>query len=119
MNFVDALMIGGLCIMVAAGAFLLRTALRAARRADEQGFRRMDDHPGGQLDLYMAFLWSGMLLVQGSNIVLHLQTGSIHNVSLLAWMGTAGDIFICGIFAGRLLLRREMRWHKEKREERA
>jgi hypothetical protein len=117
MVFVDAMMIGGICVMVGACAFLLGTALRALRRGGGQDLRLMDDHPGARLDLYMAFVWGGMLVVQISNILFHKQPGGAYNLSSLTLAATAGDVFACGVFAGRLLLRREMRWYKEKREE--
>jgi hypothetical protein len=56
--------------------------------------------------------------VQATNIFHHMQLGGTIKLSLLSLAAFAADVFICGAYAGRLLLRREMRLEKEKREER-
>jgi hypothetical protein len=106
MNFVDALMIGGICVMVGACAFLLAHALTAARRGRD--LAAAGDHPGRRLDLYMGLFWSGMLLVQATNIMHHMEPGGSYSLPPLTLAATAGALFACGVFAGRLLLRREM-----------
>jgi hypothetical protein len=116
-NFLEALMIAGICVMVGGCAFLLATGLRAARRAGDGDFRLIDDRPGGRLDLYMGLVWSGMLLVLGSNVLLHTGPGRSYNLSALTLAAAAGNILVCGVFAGRLLLRHEMRRCEERREE--
>jgi hypothetical protein len=111
-------MIAGLCLIVGACAFLVGIALKTVRQAGGQDLRLLDPHPGGRLDLYMGAVWSGMLLVQASSVLRHMQPTGTFNLSWLSLAALAGDIFVCGGFAGRLLLRREMRWYKEKRDER-
>jgi hypothetical protein len=118
MVFADAMTIAGLCLIVAACAFLLGITLKTVKQAGGQDLRLVDPHPGGRLDLYMAAVWSGMLLVQASSIVRHMQPAGTFNLSGLSLAALAGELFVCGVFAGRLLLRREIRWYKEKRAER-
>ena len=99
-------------------AVLLGIALKAVKRAGGQDLRLLDPHPGGRLDLYMGIVWSGMLLVQASSILRHMQPTGTFNLSWLSLAALVGDVFVCGGYAGRLLLRREMRWYKEKRDAR-
>jgi hypothetical protein len=117
MDFVDVIMIAGICMMFGACAFLLPTALSAAKRARGQDLRLMDNHPGGRMDFYMSGFWGSMFLVQVSNVLRHVRPDGTYSLSLLALAATAGAIFVCGVYGGRLLLRREQRWVKEKREE--
>jgi hypothetical protein len=56
-----------------------------------------------------------MLLVQASSVLHHIGPGGIYNLSSLTVAATIGNIFICGVFVGRLLLRLEMHWLNEKR----
>jgi hypothetical protein len=119
MNFLDAMTGAGLCLIVGACAFLLGITLKTVRQAGGQDLRLLDPHPGARLDLYMGIVWSGMLLVQASSVLRHMQPTGTFNLSWLSLTALAGDIFVCGVFAGRLLLRREMRWSKEKRETRS
>jgi hypothetical protein len=70
------------------------------------------------LELLMGLVWSGIFLVQLSGILRHAQSGGSYSLSPLAFAGIAATIFVCGAFAGRLLLRREMRWSKERRDTR-
>jgi hypothetical protein len=116
MVFVEAMMIAGLCIIAGAAGFLLVNGLKARRGAGGQDLLA-DEQRGARLDLYMCFVWSGMLLVQASNILLHRDPGGTYHLSSLTLAATAGQILACGVFAGRLLLRRELRWIKEKRDE--
>jgi hypothetical protein len=114
-TFLETLMVAGICVMIGGCAFLLATVLRATKSAGSD-FRPMDYHPGGRLDLCMGLVWSGMLLMLASNVFLHSGPGRTYNLSGLTLAATAGNIFVCGIFAGRLLLRREMRRHEERGE---
>jgi hypothetical protein len=113
MNFLGIMMSAGLAATVLG---CIAVGVLAVRRAGGQvpSF----DNPGWRLDLSMCFVWGGILLVQLSNILIHKESGAIHNISAFGWAGTAGDIFICGVFAGRLLLRREMKPCKDKQDER-
>ena len=52
-----------------------------------------------------------------TKILLHAEPGGTYKLSSLALAATPGNIFVCGVFAGHLLLRREMRWYEEKRDE--
>ena len=111
MEFLELIIIiGGLCIMVGAGAFLIRMWIRVAKQRNGQDLR------GGRLDLYMLCVWSGLLLVQFANILRHAQFDGTFRLSPLTLPATGAVIFVCGICSGRLLLRRELRWHKEERE---
>lgn len=110
MRLVETMMTVGLCMIIGAAAFILAAGIRA-RLAGEP---LKEESPGQRLDAYMLLVWSGMLLVQVSNILLHWDTGSLSHVSTIGWASTAADFFICGCFAGRLLLRREMRWRKQQ-----
>jgi hypothetical protein len=75
------------------------------------------DLRGGRLDLYMLCVWSGLLLVQLAEILRHMQFDGTFRLSTLTLAATGAVILLCGIGAGRLLLRRELRWYREKREE--
>jgi hypothetical protein len=101
----------GFCVMIAGAAFLFTCGLRARRRN-----ALIEFHSSGQFDLFMLFVWGGLLLMQFSSILLHWDPGAIRNLSSLTWAGTGSTIFVCGVFVGRLLLRLEMHRHKEKRE---
>jgi hypothetical protein len=110
-NLVEAILMAGFCVMIAGAAFLFIFGLKARRRN-----ALMEFHSSGQFDLFMLFVWGGLLLVQFSSILLHWDPGATRNLSSLSWTGTGSTIFVCGVFAGRLLLRLEMHRYKEKRE---
>jgi protein-S-isoprenylcysteine O-methyltransferase Ste14 len=114
MNLLDTVMIAGICLAVGACGFLLWTQLAAPRQPDPrlENARRAE-----RLDLYMGIVWSGFLLVQATSVFHHMQRDGTIKLPLLAWAGVAACIFICGGFAGRLLLRREMRREKERHGE--
>jgi hypothetical protein len=116
-NLIDTTMMGGLVLILGACALMVGIALWEKRTGKKGPAATTDEHPGARLDLYLCLVWSGMALVQVSNIALHIQEGAIQNVSRLGWVGTGGTIFACGVFLGRLLLRREIRWYKNKREQ--
>jgi len=63
----------------------------------------------------MSVVWTGMLLVQASSLLLHLELDGSRKLPQFSLMPTAAVLFICGVFAGRLLLRRELRL-AERRE---
>jgi hypothetical protein len=107
MNSASTIIIAGICVMLVGAGALLFAGLRAKRTGAPMGTR---------LDVYMACVWTGMLMVQMSSIVLHWEPAAIYHLSPLTLSATAANIFVCGIFAGRLLLRREMRLQKERQE---
>ena len=113
MHHTTALIIVGICGALGGCAFLVVNELKA-RRTGEQSFHQR----AARLEWYMSFVWSGMFLVQLSSILLHWEAGAIFHVSPVTWAAAAGSIFICGLFTGRLLLRREMHLHREQRDER-
>src|SRR6185369_8506669 len=100
MDFVDVIMIAGICMMFGACAFLLPTALSAAKRARGQDLRLMDNHPGGRMDFYMSGFWGGMFLVQVSNVLRHVRPDGTYSLSLLALAATAGAILYAVSMAG-------------------
>lgn len=108
MGIAGVILIAGICVMVGAFEFLLKPALSAAKRE-----RRL----GGRQDLYMGCFWTGMLLVQAANILQHIQPDGTYKISALTLEGTAASVLFCGMLAGRLLLRGELRRFKKKREE--
>lgn len=110
MNFAEAMMIAGIGIMVGGCGFLLVNGIKAARRAGG----REDGDRGQRLDLYMLFVWGGMLLVQISNMFFHADASGTFHLASLTLASTAGTVLVFGGFAGRLLLRREMRWRGEQ-----
>lgn len=112
LDFLDTMMSAGLGVMVLGSIFIGVLLVRRAR-----GQIPTFDNPGWRLDATVCLVWGGMLLVQLSNILMHKESGTIYNVSTLGWWGTAGYIFILGVFAGRLLLRREMQLYKAKQDE--
>lgn len=118
MDLLDAVMIAGLCLAVGACAFLLTTQLGLAKPTGGQDVHLERARRGEHLDLYMGAVWSGFLVVQATSIFHHVQLGGMIKLSLLSLAAFAADVFICGGFAGRLLLRRELRLAKERREER-
>ena len=107
MDLIDLVMLAGIGLALGACAFLIAAQLR--------------DKPAGQdpvaakarrarrLDVYLAVIWSGFLAVQITNILHHLAPDGTMKLSRLSLTAFAGVVFICGGFAGRLLLRREMR----------
>jgi hypothetical protein len=105
----SAMTIAGLCVMLAGSTFLFISGLKARRRGTLR-----DYHSSGQFDLYMAFVWSGLFLVQLNSILLHWEPGAIQHLSALTWAGTGGTVFSCGVFTGRLLLRWEMRRQEDR-----
>lgn len=111
----DAVMITGLCLAVGACVFLIRTQWEIAKRAGGQDVHLDSTRRGERLDLYMGIVWSGLLLVQTTDVLHHLQRDGTLRLSLLSLAAAAGAVFVCGAFAGRLLLRREMRLYEEKR----
>jgi hypothetical protein len=115
MDMLDAVMIAGICIAVGAGVFLLSTQWQIAKRAGGQDVHLDSTRRGERLDLYMGVVWSGLLLVQVTNVLHHMQHDGTLRLSLLSLAAAAGAVFVCGAFAGRLLLRREMRLGEEKR----
>lgn len=116
MNLVDATLIGSISMMVVAGVFLLRTKFRGA---GGRGRRPTDGYLSWELDLWMALFWMGMLLMQLSQIWLHWDPIWIYHLSPLTFAATACALFACGVFAGRLLLRLEIRRYQEKQQGRA
>jgi len=109
MNLPDTVMIAGLCVAVTACAFLLVARLRSARQSAEPDIHLASTRRSARLDQYMGMVWSGFLLVQGAQIFNHLRPDGTAQLSLLSMGAAAGVVFVCGGFAGRLLLRREMR----------
>jgi hypothetical protein len=114
MAFVQAMMTAGLCVLVGAAGFVLVTAVKRVRQPG--GLRLTDDQRRVRLDWLMAVIWSGMLLVQIGNVILHQDPGGTYHLTSLTLVATGGEIFVCGVFAGRLLLRQELRRLKEKDE---
>lgn len=118
MMFVQTMMTAGLCVILGAGGLIVVTGIRNARRADRNS-RLVELHASGRFDFYMALVWGGMLLVQAGNILLHVGPDGKYNLTSLTLWATASEIFVFAVFLGRLLLRREIRWHKEKQREQA
>ena len=112
MDLPNALLDAGLCVMVVAVLILGRAIWTTSRASGQELLLRKRDN-GLRLDVYLCLVWSGMLLVQASNILLHVDSGGIHNISSLTIVSTAATVFVCGAFAGRLLLRLEMRRYRE------
>jgi hypothetical protein len=118
MDLLDVIMIAGICLSVGACAFLIRAQLRSAKRAGAQDIHLENARRAERLDLYMGAVWTGFLVVQTTSIFHHVQLDGTFRFSLLSLSAFAAVVLICGGFAGRLLLRREMRLDKSKREER-
>jgi len=106
------MMDAGLCILVGACAFLVVTWLKAVRRGSD--YRRPENSL--RLDLFMAIVWSGMVLVQLANVLFHREPNGTFALSSLALAAAGSQLLVCGIFAGRLLLRWELRVMKAKSE---
>ncbi|HTK80088.1 MAG TPA: hypothetical protein VL286_06565 [Rhizomicrobium sp.] len=108
MTLPDIVMIVGVCVAVAACVVLAVKQLRSSK--EEASVRR-----GARLDSYMAVVWSGFLLVQGSEIINHMRPDGRADLPLLSLAAAGSVAFVCGAFAGRLSLRQEMRLDDEKR----
>jgi hypothetical protein len=117
MDMLDAVMVAGICLAVGACAFFLRTQAAIPKHKSGQDFNPERTHRGWRLDLYMCVIWSGFLLVQTTNVFHHVQRDGTINLSLLSLAALAANVFICGAFAARLLLGREMRLETEKHRE--
>ena len=111
MDLANLLLDAGLLVMVAAALIGGRAIWITLRASGDELLRRRRDN-GLRLDLYLGLVWSGMLLVQAGNLLLHRESGGFRNISSLTLVATAGTVFVCGAFAGRLLLRLEMRRNK-------
>jgi len=105
MDYLEMMMIAGLCLMGLAAAFIFRAIFKTAKlRREGQRY----SPPGARLDLYLGALWSGLLLVQLSSLVRHMEPPGPHNLSWLSLTGFASIVFLCGAYAGRLSLRMEI-----------
>jgi len=109
------MMIGGICIMVAS-TYVLPGAINATQRA-ATSFVPMDGLLGWRFDLYWGCVWSGLLLVQVANILGHVRPDGTFQLSSLTLAATAAVLLLCGICAGRLLLRAELRRYEGRRDE--
>ena len=118
MDLLEAVQVAGLAIEVGAAAFLVWILWKTIKQAGGQYRRTADPRDGWRLDLFMGIVWSGMLLVQLPSIIRHLPPPAAYHLSWLSLSSIAGVMLICGGFAGRLLLRLEMRRYEQKREER-
>lgn len=110
MNLLDDAMLAGIGLAVGACAFLIAAQLRDRQAGQDpvaQNARR-----ARRLELYLGIVWSGFLVVQISSILHHLEPDGTMTFSWLSLAAFASVVFICGGFAGRLLLRREMRLDK-------
>jgi hypothetical protein len=117
MVFLDAVMIGGIGMAVVACACLIRMQLKSLKQAGGHEVHLEPTRRGERLDLYMAIVWSGFLLVQVTSILHHIQSDGSFQFTSLSLVAFAAVVFVCGGFAARLLLRREMRLYEEKRGE--
>ena len=112
MDLPNVLLDAGLCVTAVAALIAGRAIWTTWRASGEELLRRRRDN-GQRLDLFLCLVWSGMFLVQAGNILLHRDSGGIHDISSLTLVATAGTVFVCGAFAGRLLLRLELRRYRE------
>ena len=108
MDFLNAIQIAGLCLMLGAAAFLVVNARRTIRQAGRPDLRVADPRSGWRLDVLMAMVWSAMLLVQLPSIVRHLPPPATYHLSWLSLSSIASVIFVCGGFAGRLVGSRDV-----------
>lgn len=119
MTLAEDIMMAGLGMVVVAFALFVGAALKTAKQRAEWYRQLPEEYPGLMLDVCMLVLWGGMLLSQISNILYHAESGGIYRVVPLTWVASAAAVFICGAYAGRLMMRLEMRRYKAKREEQA
>lgn len=116
MDLANLLLDAGLVVAVVA-ALIAGRAIWTALRASGQELLLAKRNNGLRLDLYLGLVWSGMLLVQAGNILLHRDADGFRHISSLTLVATAATVFVCGAFAGRLLLRLEMRRHRAAQED--
>lgn len=109
MDLIDIIMIAGLGLSLGACTLLVRAQLRTARQVGAREVQLEEALRSERLDWYMGAVWSGFLVVQATNVFHHVQVDGTIKFSLLSLAAFAGVVFICGGFAGRLLLRRDMR----------
>jgi hypothetical protein len=109
MNLIDTIMIAGLCLSLGACALLITAQLRTARRVGAGEFHLEKARRSERLDWCMGAVWTGFLVVQATNVFHHVELDGSIKFSLLSLAAFAGVVFICGGFAGRLLLRRDLR----------
>ena len=112
MSLLDDVMLAGIGLALGACAFLIAAQLRDKQAGQDPV--AANARRARRLDLYMGVVWSGFLLVQISNILRHRQPDGAMTFSSLSLAAFAGVVFLCGGFAGRLLLRREMRLAEER-----
>lgn len=106
MDSLEIMMNAGLCLIVGTAAFVLRAIIKTTklRRAGQRV-----TYPGDRVDMYMAILWGGIFLVNLSSLIRHMQSPGPQNLSWLSLTGFASVAFVLGVYAGRLLLRMEIR----------
>ena len=114
MDLPSLLLDTGLAVAVVAALIAGRAIWTGLRASGEELLRRRRDN-GLRLDLYLGLVWSGMLLIQTGNFLLHAESGGLRTISSLTVVSTAGTVFVCGAIAGRLLLRLELRRSKLER----
>lgn len=116
MTLTEDITMAGIGMMVVAIALVIRAGLRAAKQRTQSNRQLPEEYPGLTSDAYMILFWSGMLLMQISNILLHAEPGGTYRVVPLMWVGTAAILLVFGLYAGRLMMRLEMRAYQAKRE---
>ena len=119
MTLEEGMATAGLGLAVVAFVLLARAVRKTAEQRAAHYRQLPEEYPGMTGDVYALLIWSGMLLLQISNILNHAEPGGFYRVVPLMWVGTAAVVFSCGLHAGRLMMRLEMRAHKAKRDEQA
>lgn len=104
------LTVAGLCLVVAGVLLSCRQYLLSARSLRKSGDRAPDRYIDGvRHDLYQGAVWLGVALILVSQIAQQLERGAPVQEMALSLAAGAGMVFICGLYAGRLMLRRQLR----------
>jgi hypothetical protein len=114
MDLIDDLMLAGIGLMLGACALLIAAQLRDKPAGQDPVARNA--RRALRLDFYLGLVWSGFLVVQIGSILHHVNPDGTMRFSWLSLTAFAAVVFICGVSAGRLLLRRELRLAKERHE---
>jgi len=109
MYWPDWVMIGGICIIGAAIILSVWQYVLIARQVGEQKIplataRRIG---GARQDWFQGAGWFGLLLVTTSQAYQEVQRGARAQSIMLSLAAVAVGAFTCGLYSGRLLLRRQ------------
>ena len=111
------LTIAGFCLCITGAMLSFRRYLPSAKSVGPQGDRAPDQYTNAiRQDSYQGTLWLGVALMVVSQVVQQMERGAPADELAFSLVAAAAMVFICGLYAGRLMLRRQ--WRLEAAAER-